>query len=87
VCACASRGVPYGTYTTWVRGEGEQNGDELSVRKLSINISSNWENVCGSKAVDRRHGGDADGVWSGVNRAPRGLMLVSGKSPAALNRI
>jgi len=56
----------------WECGEGEQNGDELSVRKLSVNISVNWENVCGSKAVDRRHGGDADDVWSGVNPCPEG---------------
>jgi len=65
-------------------GRGEQNGDELPVRKLSVNISTNGENLCGSTGVDRRHSEDADGVVA-VNRAPRGLILVSRNS--AINRI
>lgn len=64
---------------------GEQNGDELLVRKLSVNISTNRENLCGSTGVDRRHSQHAGGVVA-VNRAPRGLIFVSTNSSSAINR-
>lgn len=64
----------------------EQNGDELPVRKLSVNISANRENLCSSTGVDRRHSQHAGGVVA-VNRTPRGLIFVSTNSSSAINRI